>query len=211
MPAHYVVSVGPELARLHLSMIERAKRGEVLIELFDQNEPGLTDITVACPDAPGLLSKALAVLYAHDLSIHGLRAGTTSDAQPAVLDVFSVSFAGRVLPPATAQAAAASLKAVLSGSLDPDELLRKMGKDPMRRQQVFTYRYLPGSPGILEVQAPRGRGMAYRLSRLIAANGWNIVAARVGQWAGRGTAAFYLEGASPEVVEALLKGHVQTV
>jgi [protein-PII] uridylyltransferase len=36
--------------------------------------------------------------------------------------------------------------------------------------------------------------MAYRLSRLIAENGWNILTARVGQWAGRGAAAFYIQG-----------------
>jgi [protein-PII] uridylyltransferase len=38
--------------------------------------------------------------------------------------------------------------------------------------------------------------MPYRISRLITANGWNIIGARVGQWAGNGAAAFYVQSAS---------------
>jgi [protein-PII] uridylyltransferase len=34
--------------------------------------------------------------------------------------------------------------------------------------------------------------MPYRFSRLFAEQGWNVVSARVGQWAGNGAAAFYL-------------------
>ncbi|MCA1947995.1 MAG: hypothetical protein LDL55_07740, partial [Armatimonadetes bacterium] len=83
---------------------------------------------------------------------------------------------------------------VLSGEATVEEVLRSRGKDPDRRQQVFTFSFLPGNPGILEFRVPRGRGMAYRLSRLIAEQGWNILTARVGQWAGKGAAAFYVQG-----------------
>ena len=36
--------------------------------------------------------------------------------------------------------------------------------------------------------------MPYRVSRMISRQRWNIVSARVGQWAGNATAAFYLTG-----------------
>ena len=87
------------------------------------------------------------------------------------------------------------------------------GKDPDRAQQYYQFSYLEGNPGILEFRAPRGRGMAYRLSRIIARQGWNILSARVGQWAGRGAAAFYILGQSDRPiakseVEQALSGQV---
>ena len=63
-----------------------------------------------------------------------------------------------------------------------------------RKQQIIKHSFVEGSPGILEIRAPRGRGMPYRFSRLIADQGWNVISARVGQWAGSATAAFYLLG-----------------
>jgi [protein-PII] uridylyltransferase len=41
--------------------------------------------------------------------------------------------------------------------------------------------------------------MPYRFSRLIAQQGWNVVSARVGQWAGNATGAFYLQNADGSV------------
>lgn len=192
LPAHYLVSTPPDLMRMHIQMEARARKGNATVELFDQPDLGSTEVTVCCPDTPALLSDLLGVIYAHDLSVHGLRASTTHTANPVALDVFTVSFAGRHVPEATARAFSQDIRSVVDGALAVDELLRKHGKDPARKQDTFTYRFLPGNPAILEVQAPRGRGMAYRLSRLIARQKWNIEAARVGQWAGRGTAAFYI-------------------
>ena len=34
--------------------------------------------------------------------------------------------------------------------------------------------------------------MPYRMARLLAGRGWNVVSARVGQWAGNAAAAFYV-------------------
>jgi len=139
------------------------------------------------------LSKILGVFYALDLGIHAIRASTTSTTPAIAVDVFTVSFADKPLASATSKILKSALTSVLNGSLDYETFLRDKGKDPGRKQNHFSYTFLEGNPAILEVQAPKGRGMAYRLSRLIAGRGWNITAARVGQWAGRGTAAFYLQ------------------
>lgn len=192
LPAHYLVSTPPDLVRLHIQLERKAREGKATVELFDQIDLGATEVTVCCPDAPGLLSDLLGVIYAHDLSMHGLRASTTHTAKPVALDVFTVSFAGRPVPEATARAFSQDMRMVVEGMMQVDDLLRRHSKDPGRDQEMFTYRFLPGIPAILEVQAPKGRGMAYRLSRLIARQEWNIEAARVGQWAGKGTAAFYI-------------------
>jgi len=52
--------------------------------------------------------------------------------------------------------------------------------------------------------------MPYRFSRLIADLGWNVVSARVGQWAGNAAAAFYIQSAdgapiTPETVAEALR------
>ena len=194
LPAHYVLSTPSDVVKLHIGFARKAREGQPSVEFFHQPEMGTTDVTVCCLDSRGLLSKVLGVLYALDLTVHAIRASTTSSDPPVAIDVFSVSYTGRPLPPATCKHLSQGLHRVLAGETTVEELLRSRRKDPDRRQQVFTFSFLPGNPGILEFRVPRGRGMAYRLSRLIAEQGWNILTARVGQWAGKGAAAFYVQG-----------------
>lgn len=201
MPAHYIVSTHPDTVREHLAYVRRARTGEPTIDLVDRREIQTTEITVCCPDAPGLLSRILGVLYAWDLSLLGVRASTSSGDFPTALDSFTVSFNNGCLPPATAERVAETLRLVLLGAADVNEMLRRRGKDPDRTQESYTYRFLPGSPGILEIRAPRGRGLAFRMSRLIADKGWNIVSARIGQWGGKGTATFYVLGPDDQPLE----------
>jgi [protein-PII] uridylyltransferase len=151
-------------------------------------------VTVCAPDAPGLLSRLLGVFYALDLALSGIRAMTTRTERPIALDVFTVSLGGRPLPEATCRQVQSTLMKVLRDDVAVDALLRERNIDPDLRQRVFSYQYIEGNPGVLEVRSTRSRGVAYRLSRLIADQGWNIVTARVGQWAGQSAAAFYVLG-----------------
>lgn len=209
---HYLFGTPTELVKIHMAFEKKAREGVPTVEVFQTPELGATDVTVCCLDEPGLLSKILGVIYALDLSVHSIRASTTQTDRPVALDTFSVSFGGKPVPYATTRQLSSALVKVLSKELDVSELLRRRGKDPDRDQQFYQYTYHEGNPGILEFRTPRGRGMAYRLSRLIAKQGWNIVSARVGQWAGRGAAAFYITGPndkplkSDEVNEALKRG-----
>jgi len=194
LPAHYMTSTPPDLVRLHMGFVQRAIEGTPTVELFHRNDVAATDFTVCTLDAPGLLSRVLGVFYAFDLSVAGIRAVTTATTPAVALDVVTVSFAGRPVPAATCKQVSAALLDVIEGRRHIDELLLQRGKDPSRHQEIFTYTYVEGSPGILEIRAPRGRGMAYRFSHLIAYHGWNVVSARVGQWAGNAAAAFYVLG-----------------
>jgi [protein-PII] uridylyltransferase len=204
LPAQYLASTPPEVIQLHLRLARRAAEGEPSVTLRDMPSVGTTEVTVCSLDEPALLSRILGVIYAFDLTVHGLRASTTAAPKPVAVDVFSVSFGKRTIPMATGERFVEALQAVLKHENSVEELLTKAGKDAFRAQEIFTYKFVAGEPAILEVQAPRGRGMAYRFSRLIASHGWNITAARVGQWAGRGSAAFYVEGATAEeMAEAL--------
>jgi [protein-PII] uridylyltransferase len=194
LPAHYLTSATPEIARLHLRYFRKALEGSPTVEFNPLPELGATEVTVCAQDAPGLLSRMLGVFYALDLSMEGIRASTTRTEKPVALDVFTVSLGGKPVPAATCRQISSALLSVLQGSLSVEALLMEKGKDPFMQQRVFSHTYIAGNPGVLEVRASRGRGMAYRLSRLIAERGWNIVAARVGQWAGSSAAAFYILG-----------------
>lgn len=194
LPAHYLTNATPETAKLHLGYFRKALEGLPTIEFNPMPELSATEITVCAPDAPGLLSRMLGVFYALDLSIEGIRASTTRTEKPVALDVFTVSMGGKPVPLATCRQISTSMNAVLNGDQTVESLLLEKGKDPFMQQRVFSHTYIEGNPGVLEIKAARGRGMAFRFSRFIAGQGWNIVAARVGQWAGNSAAAFYILG-----------------
>ena len=194
LPAHYLTNATPEVAKLHLNYFRKALQNQTTVEFNPMPEISATEITVCAPDAPGLLSKMLGVFYALDLSIESIRASTTRTEKPVALDVFAVSMSGRPVPPATCRQISAAMTSVLKGEQTVESLLLEKTKDPFMQQRVFSHTYIEGNPGVLEIRASRGRGMAYRFSRFISAQGWNIVAARVGQWAGSGAAAFYILG-----------------
>lgn len=200
LPPHYVLSTAPNMVTQHFWAAEASADGEPQILWEDLPEMGVTDVSVVCPDRPGLLQSILAVLYAYDLSLVGLRASTTSSDRPTAVDMFTVSSGGRTVGRHAASTVHAALTDVLTGAKTSEEILLARDKDPERRQEFLTVQYVDGTPGIIEVRAPRGRGMPYRVCRTISRQGWNVLAARVGQWAGSGTAAFYVEGADPAAV-----------
>jgi [protein-PII] uridylyltransferase len=209
LPAYYFTATSPELVRLHMAYADRARDGEITLETNTQLDLGATEVTLCAPDTAGLLSSVLGVLYAFDLSISGIRACTTETTPPIALDSFTVSFGGRPVPNGTWIHVATNLRRVLGGEVLVEDLLRSKGKDPDRRQHVLRYVFRDGNPEVLEIQAPRGRGMAYRLSRMLRAHGFNILSARVGQWGGHAAAAFYLKptpDAKRRVDEALSLG-----
>ena len=206
LPAHYLTSATPEIARLHLRYFRKALGGEPTVEFNPQPEVGSTEVTVCTLDAPGLLFRMLGVLYALDLSIEGIRASTTRTEKAVALDVFTVSLGGKAVPPATCRQIGAAMVSVLREERTVESLLIEKGKNPFMQQRVFSHAYIEGNPGVLEVRAAQGRGMAYRLSRRIASLGWNIVSARVGQWAGSSAAAFYILGRD---LQPLARGEVE--
>jgi [protein-PII] uridylyltransferase len=194
LPAYYLTGTNADVVKLHMKLSQRAAAGDSTIEHLSVPDVMATEITVCTLDTPGLLSHLLGVLYAQDLSLLGLRACTTSSSPPVAIDVFTVSFGGKPVPTATINQTSHLLRQVISGQLDVDELLVAKTLNPHRPQPVDEWFFMPGQPGILELRTPRGRGMPFRFSRMFASRGWNTLAARVGQWAGSGTASFYLVG-----------------
>ncbi|MBX3117656.1 MAG: HD domain-containing protein [Fimbriimonadaceae bacterium] len=212
LPPHYILSTPTETAKRHLQHERRAREGAVIVEVNHRPDAHTSEITVCCLDAPGLLSKILGVVYAYDVTTLGVRAATTRTDKPVAIDTLTVSFNENCVPFATERQIETGLREVIEGRTPVADILKKRGKDASRKQDQFTYTFTEGKPGILEVRAPRGRGMAYRMSQLISENAWNISTARFGQWAGRGSATFYISGkdeaplSATDVEQALSRG-----
>lgn len=204
LPAHYLTGNSPTEVEHHMAMVTEASEEGPLVEAVPLPSQGATKVTICAADRSGLLSQILGVFYAFDLSIGSIKAFTTSTESPMAIDIFTVSFSGRPVPQGTWKHVLASLMQVLRQTMSADEILVKRGKDPTRRQKLLRLRFMPGDPAILELQTPRGRGMPYRLSRSLKEQGFNILAARVGQWAGTAAAAFYVRSAIPDVTVAEL-------
>jgi [protein-PII] uridylyltransferase len=213
LPAHYLLSAEKELVELHYRYAERAIEGSPIVEISPNADLSASEVTIAALDEPGLLSRFLAVFYALSLGVHKMRVCTVQTPPAVALDTFTVSHGGQPIPETTAKMLDSALRAVIAHEMTAEAIMRKHGLDPDRRQNVFSSHFIEGETGILEVQAPRGRGMAYRVARMITSQGWNIRAARVSQWAGRGSAAFYITGPedrrlSAEDVESVFRSQV---
>lgn len=208
LPADYLYRHGPAEVKMHYFMVEAALKGNPSVEISHQRALEVSEITIACEDRQGLLTELLGALYALDLSVHTIRAYTTSGSSKAVaLDSFSVSFGGKPIPAATARRVEGVLKEVMAGSVTASELLVASGKASDRRQQFLAVEVQGRNPYAIEIRAPRGRGMAYRIARVIAEQGWDIIGARVGQWAGQGAATFYVmleEGLDEDAIYSAL-------
>lgn len=192
LPPHYILTTPAATIKEHFLMAQQAEPDQPYISHTNDAERQLTEISVCAVDYRGLLSDILGVLYAFDLTLVGVRAATAQSPQQVAIDTVSVCHAGHSLSPGLTSQVESALRKVVSHKMDLDVLMQSKGKDPAFVQKVFRASVSAGDPTILDIRAPQGRGMAYRISRCITGAGWEIHAARVGQWADHGVAAFYL-------------------
>jgi [protein-PII] uridylyltransferase len=194
MPTHYVVGTPRALFPVHARYLKRASEGETIVVFENDNKAATTEITICTRDLekPGLLSRILGVIYAYDVSVHGVRAASTRDGQTLALDQITVSFRHSVVPKNLSAAISASLKECIRDVVKLEDLLRDKKKDPDQRQHFLKYHFIEGEPAVIEFETPIGRGMPYRVTKMLAHFGWNVYVGRVGQWAGRAVSRFYL-------------------
>jgi len=194
MPIHYLLATPVENYPEHLEFLRKARAGEIVVHFQNRPEAHVTDITICMQDLPkpGLLSRILGIVYALDLTTHSVRVASLRESPPIAFDIISVSFQNHLLPPGVCRLVATEFRHRLRDANLVEELLERHGKEPKRKQQLLKYAFQEGIPAILDIETPLGRGMPYRVSRMLAENGWNVEFARIGQWAGRAVARFYI-------------------
>ena len=203
MPTHYVIGTPRELFAVHAGYVANARAGETVIVFENNLQSATTELTICTLDLekPGLLSRILGVIYAHDVGVHGVRAASTREDKPIALDQITISYRRGVVPKNLSAAISSSLRDCIRDEDRLRELLRARHKDPDQRQHFLTYHFIGGDPAVIEFETPIGRGMPYRVTKMIAHFGWNVFVARVGQWAGRAVSRFYLSKPSGKISE----------
>jgi [protein-PII] uridylyltransferase len=193
LPAYYLASTSPRSLAVHAKYIAQAERGQVVIEIEDVPDKALTEFTICAPDRAGLLYQILGVLYAFDLTVPVIRVCTATGQNPVALDVIECGFGRNPVPAATKRLSGNKLEAVLYQRETVEKVLLAHEKSPDRQPEILSWTFTPGDVGLLELVCRRGRGIPYRLSRWISLQGWRILSARVGQWADRAAATFYIQ------------------
>lgn len=206
LPAAYTVRNLPDQAAVHLALAKLASAGESSVQIERKPELGWSEMLVITPDRPGLLSAILGVIYAHGYGLINLRAATTVEAHPIAIDEITVTHQHRApIPEELKEGLRKDMLAAFENTQVIDDLLRRKGKDPLQRQQILSWRYHHGDHPRIELRAPRGKGLAYRVARMLSAEGIGIQSAHVGLYAGAGAASFTLtEGATREALERVL-------
>jgi [protein-PII] uridylyltransferase len=194
MPSHYLIGTPTELFSNHFAMVNHARAGETIVVFENIVKSATTEITICCKDLPlpGLLSRILGVLYAHDLSVHAVRAASTDEPEAIALDQITTSFRGGIVPSSLSALVSESIKRCISSESELFNLLAVHNKIPDQKQRFIDHRFIDGKPCVLEIETPLGRGMPYRVTKMLASFGWNVYVARMGQWADRAVARFYL-------------------
>ncbi len=210
MPAPYILNTSLEDMALHIGYVRRARKGETVVEFYDERDGTYTEVTVCTPDdpRPGLLAKIAGVLYALDLEVHsaqvvtrvtgGADNGASPDAERIAIDTLYVDYRGRQLTPGKRKEVRTNMTTVLSGGTPVSEVLAKKRKPaeiggPV--QSINIRNDLSDSYTVVEIAAEDPRAMLYRASGALSALGWDIRSAKVSLFRGRSMASFYVSGA----------------
>jgi [protein-PII] uridylyltransferase len=198
LPERYFLSTDPSRALLHARLLDRAARGALAAAVRTDAPAGLSELTLAAPDRPGLLALLAGVLSAHGLNILSAQIASTDDGL--ALDTFTVRAPhGGLLERRKWRAARANLKAVLEGKISVDELLRR------RRAGTVLQRPLPPVEAtvavdnqasarftVVDVLARDRAGLLHAIARALHEAGAQIAVAKVATEAHRAIDCFYV-------------------
>ncbi len=151
-------------------------------------------VTVAAPDAPGLLSRTAGVLALHQLDV---RAATVATVGRTAVDVFTVSPRfGRGPEPALLRA---DVSRALAGSLPLAEKLaakeRAYGHRQGQPPRVLWFDGAATGATVLELRAADAAGLLHRVTTALERCGLDVRGARVSTLGGAVVDAFYVLGA----------------
>jgi len=208
MPANYLLNTPPAEVAAHIRAVRRVLTAGGPVVLFPgERGKGFTVLTICTPEEPrpGLLSKIAGVLYAHDVAVHAAQVftresaplpGSGQNSGPRLaLDTLWIDFHGKELPALKRQEVEADLVRVLSGRETIQELLarknRRLGEGaPVR--SISANNDLSDGYTVIEIRTPDQRGLLYRITRAIAAQGWDIHSARINTVGAEARDAFYV-------------------
>jgi len=199
MPVSYLLNTRPEQIALHIRMVEALRSNGPVVEF--ENEPGapITSIHLCSMERPepGLLSQIAGVLYAHEIAVHGAQVFTRTEESPIALDTLWADYHGREIPPMKRLELEQDLCATLKSG-DVESVINRYRKQlpaaiPPR---VRFDNELADLHTVVEIEAEDQPALLYRITRSMAALGWNIQSARISTRGDRARDAFYVTDSS---------------
>jgi len=198
MPVSYLLNTRPDEIALHIRMMESLFQTGPVVE-FD-HEPGseITTIHICTLERPepGLLSQIAGVLYAHEISVHAAQVFTRHTEPSVALDTLWADYHGRGIPPLKRMELEQDLVSTLKGG-DVEAVVARYRKQLPAALPLETVRVdneLAEGHTVIELRAEDQPALLYRITRAIAALGWDIHSARISTRGDQARDAFYVTG-----------------
>jgi [protein-PII] uridylyltransferase len=204
MPASYLLNTDFDQIVRHIQALEKVTTGAV-VDFHDERRRPWTVMTVAAPDAPGVLAKIAGVLYAHDVNVHSARVFTRSGGDAIALDELLVDAHNRPLPEVIEAEIARDLCGVLDGVVPLGDVLRRRGKDMgagTAARSVHIHNDTSETFTVVEVEMADEKGLLFRLAAAMTALRWSIHNARIGTRAGEARDVFYVTDQKGNKIQA---------
>ena len=198
MPLSYLLNTRPDQVARHIRMLESLQTHPSVVEFENEGGSAITSIHICTPEhpGPGLLSRIAGVLYAHEISVHGAQVFTRQSDPPIALDTIWADFHGRPIPPFKCLELEQDLLAVLHDG-DVQAVLGRYRKQVPAADRPSSLRFnntLSDGHTVIEMRSDDQPALLYRITRALAALGWNIHSARISTRGDEARDAFYVTG-----------------
>lgn len=198
MPVSYLLNTRPEQIAAHIRMIEALQKSGPVVEFENELDSEITTLHICTLDRPepGLLSQIAGVLYAHEVGVHGAQVFTRETDPAVALDTLWVDFHGRAVPPMKRLELEQDLVQVLAGGPVEAVIERYRKRLPRGSERIrvqFDFQVAENHT-VVQVEAEDQPALLYRITRAMAALGWDIHSARISTRGDRAKDAFYITG-----------------
>jgi [protein-PII] uridylyltransferase len=199
VPPGYLLWVDPAEAPGHLRMVDPVP-GPAEVRTTDRPGPsGVSRLTLAARDRPGLLASVAGSLTLAGLSVHAAQVFTT--ATGVALDQFEVAGAFEpAISPERWRRFRTTLRRALEGRVDVRDRIERLRQDyrPARTDLPVTVRLDHEASDfhtVVEVGAPDRLGILFELTRTLADQGLDVHVAKVATYGPRVVDVFYVSTA----------------
>lgn len=206
LPERYFLQ-SPDRATRDARLLQRAQAMPLSALVLLNRRTGVTELSLAARDRPGLLALFAGVLSAHRIDIH--RAQITSSDDGLALDAFDVSGPqGKPLDRTRWRAARADLWRVLQGSGSVEEILRKRRPGSLLRRavpRVETKVSLDNRASqrfsVIDVRTQDRMGLLYAVASALHEAGVEIALAKIATEANRAIDSFYVTRGGAKIAD----------
>ncbi|MCC7381788.1 MAG: [protein-PII] uridylyltransferase [Deltaproteobacteria bacterium] len=214
VPERYLLAVPPRRMRRHVDpWREVSERGGLAIHLRHLRREGLSELTVVCPDRPGLLSllagtlsaNRLQIMSAQIFSLDRLGSAGSSDSPTVALDILSLRDADGGICEDSARwtRVREDLHQVIFGGADVEQLVsRRLGGSTLRPKhkphvetKIVTAKDASQGENVFDVFCQDHLGALYTIAKSFAEQGLSIRLAKVSTQGDRVADGFYVTDA----------------